>query len=125
MVKFLKINPAGRVFTCDTIQNDEHFQNMNACCYSLGKPQIWEHNEYRLVMYIERDNHCLHPNRLATDLLRHLSSNNIATVQGNGMVFLTNEDDEKEIDLTWDDFVYIYNKMEEKQGQLSSVPFRD
>ena len=41
------------------------------------------------------------------------------------MVFLTNEDDEKEIDLTWDDFVYIYNKMTEKQGQLSAVPFID
>ena len=125
MVKFLKLTPGYRVIECDDIVNDDEFQSREMVVYSLGQTQVWEHKEYRLLMYVEKDDSDLFHNSVASFLYEKLKSSNYENKPINGRVFITNANDEQEIDFTWDDFDYIWKKICEKWWTPNKHPFLD
>ena len=125
MVKFIKITPGHRVVECNNIWNDERFQRIETVVYPLGKTQVWGHKKYRLLMYVEKDDRELFNNAVATTLFEYLKPSNYEHKPINGRVFITNANDEREIDLTWDDIDYIWKKLSEKYGTFNKNPILD
>ena len=115
MVKAIKITACGKVSIVEP-EEDEDYKAMGARdggrdSWCLGVPERWEHNKFRLSMttlgfFTEEDD----LNRAATHLWNHLRTGGQQPIVGT--VFLYNETREEVVDMTMDDFVYIFDCIE-------------
>ena len=111
MVKAIKIKACGHVSMVEP-EEDEDYKAMGERrggrdSWFLGVPERWEHHKFRLSMttlgfFTEEDT----LNSTATELWNHLRTGGQQPIVGT--VFLYNETREDVVDMTMDDFVYIY-----------------
>ena len=115
MVKAIKIKACGHVSIVEP-EEDEDYKAMGERrggrdSWFLGVPERWEHHKFRLSMttlgfFTEEDT----LNSTATELWNHLRTGGQQPIVGT--VFLYNETREDVVDMTMDDFVYIFDCVE-------------
>ena len=114
MSKAIKITPDCKVTMIDNWRNDPDYTNKCMAGYSLCLPQFWKHNFFYLSVFMldTFEDHDIY-NPLATMLFRKLKSPYGQTDEiVCGVMFICNEDNEKELDFTIDDYEYILSKLE-------------
>jgi hypothetical protein len=114
MVKAIKITELGEVSIVEP-EEDEDYKAMGARhggrdSWELGVPERWEHKKFRLSMttlgfFTEEDD----LNLTATYLWAHLRTGGQQPILGT--VFLFNETKDEVIDMTMEDFGYIFDCM--------------
>ena len=109
MVKALKITPNGLIVEVSDLFKDKDFKNMETDGCSLVVPAIWDYNKYKLSMFVECYSKNYNPS--ATWLFNNLTSFYKISECINGTVFIANENEDVEVDMTKQDLDYILDKM--------------
>ena len=111
MVKFLKISPTGHISECNDLFRDKDFIDMETDGCVLCHPEKWKHNKYSLTMFVQCYSDELNP--VASVLFNHLYLNSMIDEEIHGWVFLANENKKGEVDMTFDDFSYLWSKIKD------------
>ena len=115
MTKAIKISPNGHAIVVDDMHYDPDYIDNSISGYSLCLPQFWKHQKYSLSVFMldKFDDHHLY-NYDATRILRNLNSadgpNDDVVF---GFMFICNEDIDKEIDMTMEDYEYILDHLKD------------
>ena len=112
MVKSIMITEEGKVHEMSEEEEAAATRGRWYAGYALPVPERWRFKQFRLTMtMLDQFQPDDEPNPLATMLFRkhraeHYTPDNVIF----GKVFLANEDSEKVLDFTKDDFAYIFTK---------------
>ena len=115
MTKAIKITPDSKIIVVDDFQTDIDYVDNVISGYSLSLPQYWEHDKFRLTVFIvDLYDYTCQYNSIATDIFRKLYSpygpiNQVIK----GFMLICNEDDDKEIPFTIEDYHYLLTHMKD------------
>ena len=125
MTKGIKITSDSQVIALDDWRKDPDYIDNVLSGYSLRLPQFWDYQIFRLSVFIVdiyEENH--EYNHLATNVFQKLYSPYGESDQIiKGFMFICNEDDDKAIDFTLDDYNYILPKLKRNIKYLKREPF--
>ncbi len=111
MVKYLKITPNGRLQACTNIYQDNDFKTMDLETVGLLRPYLWKDKKFNIMLYYEHKSKVL--NKVGSALCSCLRLSNVfEETEITGTVFLANEHEGKDIDLTIADFNYLRKRVE-------------
>ena len=106
MTKAIKITQDSKNLIVDIWETDPDHVNNVISGYALTLPQFWDYQTFKLTLFIV-DIHNDEINNLATNMFRKLYNPQGQVDQAiKGFMFICNEDDERPIDFTLDDYHY-------------------
>ena len=113
MTKGIKITSDSQVITLDDWQKDPDYIDNVLSGYSLMLPQFWDYQIFKLTVFIVDIYDETHDyNHMATSVFQKLYSPYGESDQIiKGFMFICNEDDDKALDFTLDDYNYILPKL--------------
>ena len=113
MTKAIKITQDSKIIIVDNWETDPDYVNNVISGYALTLPQFWAYHTFKLTVFIVDIYDERHEiNNIATNIFRKLYNPYGQVDQViKGFMFICNEDDERPIDFTLDDYHYLLLKL--------------
>ena len=113
MTKAIKITSDSQIIVVDDWEKDEDYINNVISGYALMLPQFWDEQIFKLTVFIVDTYDERHEiNNVATNIFSKLYNPYEQVDQViKGFMFICNEDDDKPIDFTLDDYHYLLLKL--------------
>ena len=113
MTQAIKISQDSKIIIVNNWETDPDYINNCISGYCLALPEFWEHQTFKLTVFIVDMYDERHEiNNVATNIFRKLY-NKFGKVDQviKGFMFICNENDERPIDFTIDDYQYLLTKL--------------